>query len=81
MYTNPNSKDAADKGLDYARIKRPDDALDAIHAIDVWARYLHHWGVRVHEEFHKVEARKGGPIAAGVATTHLDPPPEPFTDS
>jgi hypothetical protein len=77
---NPNSKAAADNGLPYMQIERPADPVDAIHAIDVWARYLHHWGVRVNQEFHHMQAYANGITAAAVPTTHLDPPPEPFTN-
>jgi hypothetical protein len=76
--SNPNSKDAADRGFAYKRIERPDNPVDAIDAIDVWARYFHR-AVRVHNEFHKIEANTRNVAAAGVATTHLDPPPEPFS--
>lgn len=73
---NPNSKAKADRGVPYERIRRPNDADEAIDAIDVWARYLHQWGVRVDHEFHGLYLRLQ---AAGTPTTHLDPPPEPFT--
>lgn len=80
---NPNSKDKADRGVPYERIRRPKDADDAVEAIDVWGRYLHQWGVRVDQEFHGLywrlqAAGNPRPQAAGTATTHLDPPPEPF---
>lgn len=72
---NPNSKAKADLGEAYERIPHPDDPRDAVDAIDVWARYLHQWGVRVDHEFHGLYLRLQ---AAGTPTSHLDPPPEPF---
>ena len=78
MYSNPNSKAAANEDAAYKQIKRPDDPLDAIDAIDIWARYVHRWGDLVHTELHK-PAYAGRESAAAVARTHLDPPPEPFS--
>jgi hypothetical protein len=73
--TNPNSKSRADQGLPYEQITRPQNPNDAIDAINVWARYLHHWGRRIDNEFHAFYDRLR---AAGTPTAHLDPPPEPF---
>lgn len=72
---NPNSKARADLGEPYERIPRPNNPREAVDAIDVWARYLHHWGVRVDQEFHGLYTKLQ---AAGTPTAHLDPPPEPF---
>lgn len=80
---NPNSRAKADLGEPYVQIPRPNNPRDAVDAINVWARYLHHWGVRVDHEFHDLYSKlkaAGTPTthAAGTPTTHLDPPPEPF---
>jgi hypothetical protein len=80
---NPNSKAKADLGVPYEQIPRPKNPGEAVAAIDVWARYLHNWGRRVDQEFHGLYLRLQAagnpkPQAAGTATMHLDPPPEPF---
>jgi hypothetical protein len=72
---NPNSREKANQGLPYEQITRPQNPNDAIDAINVWARYLHHWGRRIDNEFHAFYDRLR---AAGTPTAHLDPPPEPF---
>jgi len=74
-----NSAARAEDKKVYVPVARPENLEQLIDTINMWGYYIKHWGARIDDEFHELRAKIDGANPAVKPTSHLDPPPEPYS--